>query len=331
MKKISKPYKVPNRKGLYLSWYEKGKRKRKQFNTLDEAKKFREKKYKEVNRDVYDIDTWQDARDEFLERYNLKGLSEDSKIQAKRTLRYFEETTNIVKLSDLNQEAVDTFLKARRTTNISKATVNKEIRYLKSFVRWLAKKGYHDGRLEIDFVKTPKAIKKALTTEQIRALLKVCPNEIWRIRILVSLCTGLRSGDIDRIKVSSVDLKRATIDSQSQKTGKVYLGKPLPDSLVPFLSEYIAGIPKNAIKLFPDGNIRKTWNKIREVAGVDCTRQDFRRTFSTLMQKISGLETARDLLEHSTIKITGEWYSDTEYLNKLRVNKLPVLEWIADI
>lgn len=330
MKKISKPYKVPNRKGLYLSWCERGKRKRKQFNTLDEAKRFREKKYREVNRDVYDVDTFEDARDEFLERYDFKELSRDSKIQAKRTLRYFEEETNIINLSDLDQKAVNSFLKARRATNISKATINKEIRYLKAFVRWLVKKGYHNGRLEIDFVKTRPIIKKALTNEEIRRLLKVCPDKVWRMRILLSLVTGLRAYDIDNLQTSQINLKNALIDfTQSQKTGKVYYDRPLPSSLIPTLKDYLKGHKEE--NLLPIINLRKTWDAIRVKAKLPKTqRKDFRVTHSTLLQKIGSIDAAKHSLEHFSSRTTREHYTDWEIVMRWKIEQLnPIVkEWL---
>jgi len=294
---------------------------------------YRRKKHIALNLDVYggiDMD-YSLAVEEYLKKYDLQGLAAASKYRAKRVLELYAAACSPRKVADITQRSVDSFIQSRIKALKSPYSVNQAIGRLKAFINWLIKRGYHRGHLDIQMMKTVRTVKKSLTTEQIRALLKACPGEIWKMRILLSLCTGLRAGDIDRLPAAGLDLKRATIDTVSKKTGKAYDARPLPDTLIPALTGYVSGLPENTVRLLPDINIRKEWDAIRLKAKLPkVTRQDMRITFSTMMQKISGLETARDLLEHSSSKITGDWYSDTEYLNKLRVNKIPIDLWLKD-
>lgn len=170
--------------------------------------------------------------------------------------------------------------------------------------------------------------KKALTNDEIKKLIKACPSEIWKIRILLSLCTGIRKNDIDNLPDSAINLKLATLSYTAKKTGKVSMNTPLPKALIPALKKYLKDKPKASTKLLPDNNIRKTWDLIKTVSGVNCTRHDFRVTFSTLMQKYSGIDIAKELLQHSSSKVTENHYSDKELLMRLRIEKLPVREWL---
>jgi integrase len=212
--------------------------------------------------------------------------------------------------------------------DLSRWTVNKDLGCLKAFIRWLIKRNYHNGKVEINFVKAPQIVHKALTDDEIKVLLKNCPTQTWKMRILLSLCTGLRAGDIDRLEVGQIDLQHATLTSISRKTGKTYQDRPIPFKLVPTLSEYTQKLPENTVKLLPDINIRKTWEAIRLKAGLpDVTRQMFRVTFSVLIQKVGNIKTAQQLLEHYDRKTTEMFYSD-ESIIRWKIEQLPVKRWL---
>jgi hypothetical protein len=62
----------------------------------------------------------------------------------------------------------------------------------------------------------------------------------------------------------------------------------------------------------------------------DITRQDLRVTASTLMQRIGSIGSAKTLLQHSSTKTTGEFYTDEEVVLRWKVNQLNPLirEWL---
>ncbi len=299
---------------------------------------YRKKKYIELNMDVYGSSNlpFEHVKEEYLKQYDLKGLAAESKKSATRTIERFEDMANPRTVADITQGRVDSFIQSRIKALGSNFSVNKDIGRLKAFINWLIRRGYYSGRLDISLMKTAAVIRKALTDDEIRSLLKACPSEAWQIRILLSLCTGLRAKDVDFLRINQIDLKRSTIDSESRKTGKVYLSRPIPVQLSPVLKRYVDRLIKSGVtsdsKLLPDTNIRKAWDAIRKQAGISsATRQKFRVTFSTWMQKLSGLESARDLLEHSSKKTTDDFYSDKELLLKIRVDRLPVKKWLKGI
>jgi integrase len=130
----------------------------------------------------------------------------------------------------------------------------------------------------------------------------------------------------------------------ARKTGKDGLA-PIPTDLRPILVRLVAN---RGGRLFQDRNIRGEWENIRIRAGLyrlkpgetlvskkrktviyEVDRQDFRKTFSTLIQKTSGLSSAQQLLQHSSERVTTDYYTDTALLLAWRVEQLPVKQWIS--
>ena len=186
MKKVSKPFKRTDRKGFWLRWSDNGQKHLKQFNTRTEAEMYRKKKYIQLNLDVYGGESldWTVAKAEYLEKLVINGLSKYSIEETKRLMTRIENTINPQFTSDLNQKSVNGFIKSRIDAVKSKHTVNKDIARLRALLNFLKKQEYHNGKVDISLMKAPRTVKKALTTEQIRALLKACPSETWKMRIL---------------------------------------------------------------------------------------------------------------------------------------------------
>lgn len=334
MRKVSRPYKRAGKSGWWLRWQENGKRIMKTFPTKSLAEHFRHIKYQQLNSDVFisaiDI-PWKSLKEEFLQRFAVRGLRAASKYEAERMLSKFYDCCHPHSSKSITQRMVNIYLLERQKPDevgniLSPYTINKDIERLKTFIRWMIENKYHVGGINLVKLKTPKILIKALNTEQIGGLFKACPTKAWRCRLLLSLVTGLRKYDIDNLLVADLDLKRASIDSKSQKTSKAYIGRPLPNAVCPELADYLKSLPEGQVKLFGDRNIRKTWEIIRGETKI--TRQDLRRTFSTLMQKIGSIGSAQNLLEHYDSRTTIEFYTDQELILRWKVNQLPVKEWL---
>jgi integrase len=332
LRQVGQPFRRPKKPGWWLRWTDPFTRKRiiKGFHNKGYADYFRSVLYQRLNSDVIpgviDIPL-ATAVSEYLDTYAVRGLRPSAKIEARLTLDKFTEASGILRTKSIAQRVVDRFIVARLDSKASRWTVNKDIGNLHAFLVWCTKQRYTAGGIEIRKVKVERRIVKALTTEKIRAILAACPSMAWRIRVLLSLCTGLRKNDLDGLPAASVDLKRMTLDTTSQKTGKVFIGRPLPRSLKSILKPFCQDRQEGP--LFGDHNVRKEWDAIRIRAKLpDITRQDFRRTFSTFMQRIGNIGSAQTLLEHSDSRVTGEFYTDSEMILRWKVNQLPVKEWL---
>jgi integrase len=330
MKMVGKIFKRSDRSSFYLRWTDPVTHKRlaKSFHTKQLADHYKQILYYKLNSDVF-IGTINNPLsstiEEYSQKYDLKNYSDSSKYEASGTLKRFLKFTGDIGTKFIKQSHFEEYIRNRKT-DISPYTLNKDIGNLKAFLAWSKKNRYIAAEIEIDKVKVSATIKKSLTIEQIQELFSKCPTKAWRCRLLLSLVTGLRAGDIDRLEKNSLDLKSLRIDTESLKTSKVFIGRPIPDSAAGELTSYVNSLPADQVKLFADVNIRKTWQAIKGETKI--TRQQLRVTFSTLMQKIGSIGSAQELLEHSSAKTTNDYYSDHEQILRWKVNQLQVSEWL---
>lgn len=332
MRILGKIFKRADRSGFYLRWTDPVTHKRlaKSFHTKQLAEHYRKILYYKLNSDVF-IGTINNLLsstiEEYAQKYDLKNYSDSSKYEASGTLKRFLEFAGDIGTKFIKQSHFEEYIRNRKT-NISPYTLNKDIGNLKAFLAWAKKNRYIATEIEIEKVKVTATIKKSLTVEQIQELFSRCPTKAWRCRLLLSLVTGLRAGDIDRLPKNSLDLKTLRIDTESLKTSKVYIGRPIPESAKEELSGYVNSLSKEQTKLFVDVNIRKNWQTIKGETKV--TRQQLRVTFSTMMQKIGSIGSAQELLEHSSARTTNDFYSDHEQILRWKVNQLQVSEWLKE-
>lgn len=337
---LGQPFKREGKDGWWFRWTDPGTRKRRHrwFPNKGLADNFRSlllyKRFADCIPGGLPT-TIESAEKEYLESYDVRGCSAAAKAEARLTIAKFKESFGLLKTTAIRQADLDRFIVNRLDSGASRWTVNKDIGNLKAFLFWCRSRHYLSIEFTLKKVKVERQIKKALTTDQIRALLAACPSLAWRIRLLLSLTTGLRKNDLDGLPAASVDLKRMTLDVRAKKTGKVFVGLPLPNALRPILRKFLADtvqshpIPSNQGKLFTDQNVRKEWDALRARAGLKhVTRKDLRVTASTLLQRIGSIGSAKTLLQHSSSRTTGEFYTDEEVVMRWKVNQMPVKEWL---
>ena len=128
-------------------------------------------------------------------------------------------------------------------------TQNNILRQVKSFLKWLADEDYLSSDLSpvLEYYKLPKRLPKNILDEtQTHALLEACETEThigYRNRIILEIFygTGIRAGELMRIKVSDVDLNQKTLFINQGKGRKDRL-VPLGQGLTQMLRHYIQEI-----------------------------------------------------------------------------------------
>ena len=151
-----------------------------------------------------------------------------------------------------------------------------------------------------------------------------------KVKILLTLGTGLRRGDIDSSKISDIDFEKNSISTTSRKTKKSMASRPVSAEVMTELSKYVCGLDVGQEKLFRTKFSHKKWRKICQDAGLDDLKfHDLRKTFGSLLAQ-NGVSTAvtQRLLEHSSPYLTNKVYTNVDPVLRQSVNRLPIGQWL---
>lgn len=328
MKKVSKPFKRPDKAGWWVRWLDPVAHKRalKSFPTKALAEHFQHILYHQLNSDVFTsaIDyPWEQAKTEYLDYLQSRRAKETHKI-ASRLLDRFASTCLLSSTADITQRTIDIYLLERRKETQNAFTLNKDIQRLKTFIAWLKKRKYCKAEIELEKYQEPETKKQSLSDSTIEALLRSCPSRQWQLKIILCLCTGLRRNDLHRLPRMAVKLDLARVDTSESKTGKV-LSAPIPDALNAALIEYDKTLPPDRLFFWQKINIQKLDKQFREFRPEGIVLHDLRKTNATRIET-TGISTIA--LNHSSPAVTRKFYTDMDYIRYIRVNQLPVSDWL---
>jgi len=335
METMRKPwvYKRKNIKGWWTGWYEGGRRKAKAFPTKALAEHFRYMKYTQLNSDVFtsivDFD-WNQMIEEYRRCKQVEGLAEASLYEVQLTLRHFKRVVGTNSSKELTQQSLNAFV-LKRSEEVQKSTLNKDIRNLHAFLAWAAKNRFVAAGLEIKKVKMGQKPVVSLSPKQVRDLLVATERyPTIRLRVLLAVTTGLRRGDIEAIRIGDIHFDRNTIATRNRKAGKAMPQRPVPEQIMTELSNYVAMLANGQERLFTDRFTSKKWNRVRERVEMPKLKfHDLRKTFASLLAQ-RGVSTAvtQRLLEHSTPRLTNDVYTDVDPVLREAVDQLPVRQWL---
>ncbi len=326
-------YKRKNIKGLWVGWYESGKRKAKALPNKELAEHYKQIKYTQLNSDVFTgqvLADWSQMISEYREAKKVQGVTEGTLYEIALSLRNFERLVGKCNSKQIAQSAIDKFI-LQRGNEVSRPTLNKDIRNLKTFVNWCKKKRYINNEIELRELKEEERPVKSLNDVQIRKLLVAAePYVAMKVRILLALGTGLRRGDIDSLKISDVDFETNSISTSSRKTKKSMASRPVSAEIMTELSKFVCGLDIGQEILFRTKFNHRKWREICKKAGLaDLKFHDLRRTFCSLLAQ-NGVSTAvtQRLLEHSSPNLTNKVYTNVDPVLRQSVNQLPVAQWL---
>ena len=326
-------YKRRSVKGWWVGWYESGNRKSKALPSKELAKHFKYIKYTQLNSDVFTgvvIADWQQMINEYREAKKVQGVTEGTLYEIALSLRNFERLIGKCNSKQITQNAMDKFI-LQRGTEVSRPTLNKDIRNLKTFINWCKKKRYINNEIELRELKEDERPVKSLNDVQIRKLLVATESYVaMKIRVLLALGTGLRCGDIDSLKINDIDFEKNSISTTSRKTKKSMASRPVSAEVMAELSKYVCSLNVGQEKLFKTKFSHRKWRKICREAGLaDLKFHDLRKTFCSLLAQ-NGVSTAvtQRLLEHSSPNLTNKVYTNVDPVLRQSVNQLPVGQWL---
>jgi integrase len=341
-------YERPGISGVWVGWYEGARRRAKSFDTTTLAERYASTKREQlaagVSGEIVALD-WPELLAEYRQsREAADGLRPNSLYETMLTLRHWERLIGPVRSMQITQVLLERFIKARTgdtttygkrkrgTDNgpISLSTLNKDIRNIKTFLRWCVGRGYISP--DVKFTLKPRRVQQApvvpLSPDQVKTLLATAAKEspAWFIRVLLAVVTGLRRSDIEVLRVADIHFDRGTIATQSHKTGKALGERPVPARVMVKLGEYRATL-NGQEKLFADRYTSKKWDHIRDAAGLSEIRfHDLRKTFASMLAQ-RGVATAvtQRLLEHATAKLTNDVYTNVDPVLRDAVDRLDSL------
>lgn len=326
-------YKRNNIKGWWCGWYEGGQRKSKALPSKELAEHYRHIKYTQLNSDVFigivTVD-WHEMLDEYREAKKVQGVTEGTLYEHSLSLRNFERIVGKCNSKQITQNVIDKFI-LERTNEVKRATLNKDIRNIKTFVLWCREQRYLNGNLKLKELKVEERPVKSLNDGQIKKLLVATePYPSMKMRTLLALATGLRRGDIDSLKISDIDFEKNSICTTSKKTKKSMASRPVSAEIMTELSKYVCGLDVGQETLFRTKFVYRQWRKICKEAGLaDLKFHDLRKTFCSLLAQ-NGVSTAvtQRLLEHSSPNLTNKIYTNVDPVLRQAIDHLPISDWL---
>lgn len=326
-------YKRKNIKGWWIGCYESGKRKTKVLPSKALAEHYRQIKYTQLNSDVFTgtlTVTWSQMQEEYTNFKKVKGDVQATLYETALTLSHFERLVGQCNSRHITQNAIDKFI-LDRGKEVKRSTLNKDIRNLKAFINWCRENRYLNGDIKLRLLKEDERPVKSLSSPQIQELLSASLQyTALRMRILLTLGTGLRRGDIESWRVSDLDFESNSVTTRSIKTRKSIGSRPLPVPIMAELKKYVSNLPPGQDKIFKRCFNKSHWDKVREKLGLeDFKFHDLRKTFGSVLAQ-NGISTVviQRLLEHSSPDLINKVYTNVDPVLRQAVDTMPASDWL---
>lgn len=225
------------------------------------------------------------------------------------------------------------YVAARTEEGTAAATVNKDLRTLQACVNWAIRTKYMpDTKIDWHSLKqrtlkhSPRSVSVAELSRLIQAATELY-GITWRIRIMLSVTTGMRRRDVEALDIQDVDLDTGCLRGTNRKAFKEG-HRPLHRTVVRELKGYIASLPPGQPRLFGDKWHNTKWLRIKDKAAIRGLKyHDLRVSCASfVMQAGYSTSVAQNLLEHSTPNLTHDIYTDVNPVYRQAVNAIPLDE-----
>ena len=264
-----------------------------------------------------------------------ESIIETSKKQGKRSwqrdefsLAHLDEFFKEKTLGDIGPERVEEY-KSKRRGEVSPATVNLELAFLKSIFN----KAVRFGKIgknpisDVEKFKLNNARERILDAAEARRLVK-CANPTLRPILVVALNTGMRRNEILTLRWPDINFSKGFIlieDSKSGKSRKVPMNR--------LVREILRDRPKHSGSDFVFSN-PETKTRLKDVNGAFTTARtkaeikglrlhDLRHTFATWWIATGGdLVALSKILGHSTIQMTMRYAHPTPEIMRMGVERV---------
>jgi integrase len=230
-------------------------------------------------------------------------------------------------LSQIKAWDVEQYKRKRKTKGRKPETINRELTVLKRMfnlaMQWdLTVVNPVKG---VKFMEVPKTFYRALEDEEFEHIYRASSPE-FRPVLLLAFLTGMRRGEILKLKWEDVDLQSGYIfvkETKNRESRTI----PIDDTLNESLSELHDANNQYVFQSFKERSItsfyREFW-KATKKAGVKCTFHSLRHTFaSNLVTRLKeDMVTVMELTGHKDIRMLKRYSHTKEELKKVAIARL---------
>jgi integrase len=259
-------------------------------------------------------------RDQYL-AYSKGNKRPKSSLRDECSLKHLEKFFGSKALAEISPFLVERYKLKRKEEGAQPATINRELGCLRNMFNMAIKWGRAQANpvREVKFLKEPKEKGRILTEEEEIRLLNTVRTEPKQSHlepiIITALNTGMRKGEILRLKWSDVDFRARVITVEGAKSGEI---RKIPMNRK--LTETLEGVKKTSKGDYvfsdngqPYGDIKTGWWTALKKAGIEGLRfHDLRHTFGTRLG-MSGVDiaTIQELMGHKDIAMTKRYSHPT--------------------
>jgi integrase len=277
---------------------------------------------------------------DFVERLDglMAGKSPETVSKTKDSVELLGRLCGAPRIANVTRAVVMDFRAKRLAGGVSQATVNKDLRQVKSALSYAVDAGLLNGnpllRWKGLMVREPEKEVRVVEEDEFAKLLTTCPNPTFRALLVVAYRAGLRRKELANLRWAAVDLDHEALRVVNvAEAGE--LTKSRKNRTVPMHPEVRAvlgamhqqapkvirdgkAVPKDTyVFCWPDGTqyvadwVTHEFARLVKRAGIaHCTPHDLRRSFSTIAQR-AGVDkyTVKDLGGWSVVSVVERHYT----------------------
>ncbi|EEU9358871.1 tyrosine-type recombinase/integrase [Escherichia coli] len=261
--------------------------------------------------------TFNELVDEYEKSVLSTGVKRSANTDLSKIRKYLRPLLGAKKLAGMTEADILSYL---HNLDLKPATRNRHLALIKAVFTRAIRMGYisRSPALYIKALPEVTSDRRAMDDSQLQRWMEVC--ECWRngkpdhegLALLMFLAlTGLRLGETRHLRLEDVDWSRKVITLRHTKNGKLRR-VPVCDKAFVLLTEQRQHLGDKGW-VFPgkgtDNPVsepRRLQKRLCEAAGIPpFTIHEMRHTFATkLIESGADIHTVKDLLGHSTIKVT---------------------------
>ncbi len=234
-------------------------------------------------------------------------------------------------LSEIRQYLIEKYKAKRIDDGVQRSTVNRELACLKKMynkaIDWEYAKENPVIKVKF-FSEKDNMIERVLTVVEEEKLIELCEPHLKPI-IITALQTGMRKGEILSLKWQDVNFSKKEITVEKTKSGRTRI-IPISKQLLAEFEKlkkaksktgYVFTYPKTGK---PTKDVKRAFQTACRRAGIKGLRfHDLRHTFaSRLVENGEDIITVRDLLGHSSVRITERYTHSNKELKRKAVESL---------